>query len=349
MPAGRPIPERYFRGQGPAKAVSNEDLDAHADADVQPDETEVVEPVVIDEYDLSEPFDFMRQVPSNFYDQLASPKWKERKEALDALLELVKKPKLQDGRYHELVSSVGKRVADVNVMVATVAANIIEAMASGLRQSFGCYYSLVANHLVERLKEKKVAIIDALRSALDQLAQMYALDNGNIGAIAESIKEAIGHKNPGIKAEVCAWAARCLAAGHVSKLKKEETKILSDAAVKALEDSDATVREKGAEMLGTLLKLVGERTLSPWLSSMDKLKIDKVREWEAKIQIKSVHPKLQGKSVAQSDTKKVNNNVVTRQNMRPMSVPPKAKSAPATRRPLSLPPSKSKKVHILST
>jgi cytoskeleton-associated protein 5 len=37
-----------------------------------------------------------------------STKWKERKESLDSLLSLLEAPKLEDGRYHELISSLGK-------------------------------------------------------------------------------------------------------------------------------------------------------------------------------------------------------------------------------------------------
>lgn len=84
-----------------------------------------------------------------------STKWKERKEALDALLELLKAPKLEEGRYGELLNglakvrsfngiSYDKRMNDSNVIVVALAANAIEKVALGLGHSFSQYKSLVS-------------------------------------------------------------------------------------------------------------------------------------------------------------------------------------------------------------
>lgn len=62
----------------------------------------------VDEYELSDPVSFLNRLPKNFYQDLNSSKWKERKEALDSLNDLLSFPKLEDGRYHELVNALAK-------------------------------------------------------------------------------------------------------------------------------------------------------------------------------------------------------------------------------------------------
>jgi cytoskeleton-associated protein 5 len=72
-----------------------------------------------------------------------STKWKERKEALDALLEILSAQKFEDGRYGELVNTLGKRMNDSNILVVTLAADSIAKLALGLGQAFAQYKSLV--------------------------------------------------------------------------------------------------------------------------------------------------------------------------------------------------------------
>ena len=50
----------------------------------------------------------LEKLPKGFYESLASSKWKERKEALEAFLPFAKSGKIEDGRYGELVSILGK-------------------------------------------------------------------------------------------------------------------------------------------------------------------------------------------------------------------------------------------------
>ena len=93
--------------------------------------------------DSIDPVEILSKLPKDFYDNLASSKWKDRKEALDSLLAISKQPKIQDDRYHELVSTIGKKFADPNVVVVVVAAGCIENLARGLRSDFSPYRNMV--------------------------------------------------------------------------------------------------------------------------------------------------------------------------------------------------------------
>lgn len=44
-----------------------------------------------------------------------------------------------------------------------------------------------------------------------------------------------------------------------------------------MDDTSGPVRDAAAEALGTLLKLLGERTMAPFVDQLDKIKLDKVR------------------------------------------------------------------------
>lgn len=65
----------------------------------------------IDPYELLEPVDILSQLPKDFYDKCEAKKWQERKEAVDAVEQLVANPKLQTGDYGDLVRAL-KKVVD---------------------------------------------------------------------------------------------------------------------------------------------------------------------------------------------------------------------------------------------
>lgn len=61
-----------------------------------------------DAFDFADPVDITANLPSNFYELLVSKKWQERREALDALLEKAKTPKIMDKDYSELIAALVK-------------------------------------------------------------------------------------------------------------------------------------------------------------------------------------------------------------------------------------------------
>lgn len=56
---------------------------------------------------------------------------------------------------------------DANIVVVTVAAQCVEAIARGLRKPFGQYKNLVMIPMVEKLKERKTSVVEALSNAMD--------------------------------------------------------------------------------------------------------------------------------------------------------------------------------------
>jgi cytoskeleton-associated protein 5 len=60
-------------------------------------------------------------------------------------------------------------MADTNINIVIVAANCIEGLAKGLRENFNRYKSSVAGPVMDRLKERKVTVVEALTGALNAM------------------------------------------------------------------------------------------------------------------------------------------------------------------------------------
>ena len=77
----------------------------------------------IDPYELLEPVDILSQLPKDFYDKCEAKKWQERKEAVDAVEQLVANPKLQTGDYGDLVRALKKVVDFIGFVYCIVIIN----------------------------------------------------------------------------------------------------------------------------------------------------------------------------------------------------------------------------------
>jgi protein STU2 len=56
---------------------------------------------------------------------------------------------------------------DSNIVVVTSAAACVEAIARGLRKPFAQYRHLVLGPMIEKLKERKTSVVEALSNAMD--------------------------------------------------------------------------------------------------------------------------------------------------------------------------------------
>lgn len=62
----------------------------------------------MDEWEFAEPVDVLSKIPENFRENLESKKWQERKEALDAFLDVLNKSIKLDpkGNYNEVIGQL---------------------------------------------------------------------------------------------------------------------------------------------------------------------------------------------------------------------------------------------------
>lgn len=119
---------------------------------------------------FAEEVDIVPKLPANFQTSLKSSKWKDRKEALDELLALISNtPRIKEAsEFGELGRSLATCVQkDANINCVMVAANCLEGLAKGLMESFAKYRDSVVPPMLERLKERKANVTDAIGNALD--------------------------------------------------------------------------------------------------------------------------------------------------------------------------------------
>ncbi|KAI1299876.1 armadillo-type protein [Xylaria venustula] len=273
-----PKQERLLRSQQEAMARAPppgaEGEDAYG-------EDEAEEPAEMDAFDLAEPQDVLSKVPPDFHDNLASSKWKDRKEALEALFAALNVPRIKDGDFNEINRGLAKSMKDANIAVVTQAAQCIEVLAKGLRKSYGKYRSIVMAPIMERLKEKKQSVADALGAALDQVFLATSLSE-----CLEDILAFLIHKNPQVKEGTMKFLVRCLRTTRDVPSKQEVTSIV-EAAKKLLSESSEGLRSGGAEVLGTVMKIVGERAMNPNMEALDDIRKAKVKEFFEKAEVKA--------------------------------------------------------------
>lgn len=271
----------------------------------------------IDFFDSIEPVKILNKIPKDFSYQLMSTKWKDRKDALDFLYSVCKVPRIMEDDYSDIIHLLAKSIKDVNISVAIVASNCIEAFARGLRKGFARYKSIILGPIMEKLKEKKVTVIEALSNALDAI-----YDSTSLSDVLDDILEFLKHKNPQIRSGVLLFLVRCLKSTSIYP-KALEIKLIAESCKTLLGDTFELVRNSSAEVIGTLMKIVGERQMNYILDDVDDLRRAKIKEYfelaEVKVKVENFKhsdafsdPKLNkfnvsGKLVSKmplSDTKK---------------------------------------------
>ncbi|GAA5944540.1 Stu2p [Sporobolomyces koalae] len=236
-----------------------------------------LEPEAIDPYDLATAIPIVTALPADFYTHLASSKWKDRKElALEPLLQVLNSSLKYDpsADYADLVTALNGRMTDANVLCVVLAAQAIDKLAQGLRLDFKPYKSLITTGLLARTKEKKQNVLDALGNALDAV---YSATGCSIADFTEDVLTFVKDKNPSIKLQTLLFYTRCLKR-TAQPPPKSDLPTLIEAFKKSLEDSDGQVRLATADVMGHLMRVLGERMFGGLVGEVDSLRMDKVKE-----------------------------------------------------------------------
>jgi hypothetical protein len=229
-----------------------------------------------------EAVDVISKIPKDLQERLSSSKWKDRKEALDDLHTAINHPKIDDGQFSDIMQSLAKCMKDANIAVVTIAAGCIEIFARGLKKGFAKYRGTVMAPMMERLKEKKQSVTDAIGLALDAV---FAASNGFTDCLEEML-EFLKHKNPQVKLESTRFLIRCLQTTREAP-HQPEVKSIADASSKLLTESSAPQRDAGAEVLGTLWKIMGDRIMNPHMEGLDDIRKTKIKEFHDKAEVKA--------------------------------------------------------------
>ncbi|KAF4614809.1 hypothetical protein D9613_003047 [Agrocybe pediades] len=259
-------PDRLTRAQA-REAASN------VEPEEEPEEPEIEAPP--DARASAKPVDISSQIPSNFQTNLKSSKWKERKEALDDLHTLLSAtPKILDSPdFSEMTRLLASCIAkDTNINCVIVAANCIEDLAKGMMDSFAKYRESVVTLMLERLKERKANVTDAIGAALDAVFASTTLTD-----TIPDLDGALKSKSPQVKEGTLKFLVRALASAKAPP-QPAQVKPLADTLAILLEDSFEGVRNEAANAFGTLMKMVGERALNATMEPLADLRKAKIKE-----------------------------------------------------------------------
>ncbi|CAH1786978.1 unnamed protein product [Owenia fusiformis] len=265
----------FLRSQQDLKAKLEAQAAAREEGgDVEEDDDDAEPEEELDPYDMMTAVEVISKVPKDYFDKIEAKKWQERKEALDAVFKLVDNPKLENGDYHDIVKTLKKVVSkDTNVMLVTLGAKCLACIANGVRQGFKPHAAGVIQTILEKFKEKKPTVVAALREAIDAAFISCGLD-----PVCEDIVEALGNKNPSIKAETASFLARSFSKCTMQTLPKKLLKMFCAPLCKTINDTVPDVREASFKALGTAMKVVGEKPLMPFLADVETIKQGKIKE-----------------------------------------------------------------------
>jgi cytoskeleton-associated protein 5 len=331
-----PIPkqERLLRSQQAAKEREAETVVAAEEED------EVEEAAEIDLEPEYEAVDVLAKIPKDFNDRIASSKWKDRKEVMDETFAAVNVPAIQDGSFDDIIRGCAKSMKDANIAVVTVAANVVECLATGLKKPFGKYRSQILSSMLERLKEKKPTVTDAIAAALDAVFAVTCL-----GDVQPDVLEKLKDKNPQVKENSAKFLARCLKSTRDAPT-PEQTKEISEGCKKLLTESAAPLRDAGAEVLGVLWKIMGDRNMLAHFEGLDDIRKNKIKEFSDAAEVKAKwkpKPAPPPKAAAAPAGKKpaAGKRPATKKAAAPRAVsPPLIEDAPLQARPTSRPAAK---------
>lgn len=212
-----------------------------------------------------------------------------------------------------MLSALAKRMTDANINVVTAAAAVIEGLAKGLGKKFGKNKALVMMPMIEKLKERKVSVTDALGAALDAVFASVSFVLGrrvavlsssartllltcltfllaphpqtSFSEITDDVLTGLKSKNPQVKEGTLKFLNRSLKS-TLEAPPPASIKPLTDALSTCAGDSFEPVRAASAESMGLLMKIVGERAFGPVLEGLDDMRKTKVREQFEKAEVK---------------------------------------------------------------
>ncbi|KAI5081631.1 hypothetical protein GOP47_0001374 [Adiantum capillus-veneris] len=271
---GIPKPTRKIRSEQIKE--SEEDVTAEASGPaVACDEAAATGPSEIDEYDLVDPVDILVPLEkSGFWEGVKATKWSDRRDAVAELTKLASVKKISPGDFSEVCRTLKKLITDVNIAVGVEAVQAIGNLAKGLRKDFSNPSRLLLPVLLEKLKEKKPVMVEALTQTLQAI---HASGCVQLVDIVEDVKLATKNKVPSVRSLTLLWITTCIESSPkaaVLKLHKDYIPILME----SLNDGTPEVRDAAFSALAGIAKMVGMRPLERSLEKLDEVRKKKLTE-----------------------------------------------------------------------
>ncbi|KAL1343695.1 protein MOR1 isoform X1 [Arachis hypogaea] len=232
-------------------------------------------PQEIDEYDLVDPVDILTPLEKlGFWEGVKATKWSERKDAVAELTKLASTKKISPGDFSEVCRTLKKLITDVNIAVAVEAVQALGNLARGLRTHFSASSRFVLPVLLEKLKEKKPTMTEALTQTLQAMHKAGCI---SLVDIVEDVKTATKNKVPLVRSLTLTWVTFCIETSNksiITKVHKDYVPICME----SLNDGTPEVRDAAFSALAAIAKSVGMRPLERSLEKLDDVRRKKLSE-----------------------------------------------------------------------
>ncbi|KAH9626997.1 hypothetical protein KSS87_017848, partial [Heliosperma pusillum] len=280
-------PTRKIRSEQDKEPEPEAVIEATGDGPVEESTSDA--PQEIDEYELVDPVDILTPLEkSGFWDGVKATKWSERKEGVAELTKLASTKKIAPGDFTEVCRTLKKLITDVNIAVAVEAIQAIGNLASGLRAHFSGSSRFLLPVLLEKLKEKKPTLTDALSQTLQAMYKSGCL---NLADIVDDIKTAVKNKVPLVRSSTLTWLTSCLETSNKSVIQKVH-KDYVPICMECLQDGTPEVRDAAFSALTAIAKAnfypsnssrfslfsVGMRPLERSLEKLDDVRRKKLND-----------------------------------------------------------------------
>uniref|UniRef100_A0A0R3RZR1 TOG domain-containing protein n=1 Tax=Elaeophora elaphi TaxID=1147741 RepID=A0A0R3RZR1_9BILA len=224
--------------------------------------------------------DITGDLPPGFFETIRSAKWDERRDVLSALIDSLSRhssinPKV---KYNEIVSELKLiLLKDSNINVVILALRALTAFVKGLRRNFMKYIPMVLLHILEKFKEKKAVVKEAVMECLSLVAE-YCDTTILTDPICEALEKTT---NPNMKAGIDQWIYCILCRYPRSAAPMAFIKSVAPYLAKHSKDSDPNVRERSCMVFGAILRLVEEKITASIADGIfsDETKLKKIMEY----------------------------------------------------------------------
>ncbi|XP_042390738.1 protein MOR1-like isoform X1 [Zingiber officinale] len=232
-------------------------------------------PQEIDEYELVDPVDILIPLDkSGFWDGVKAAKWSERRDAVCELTKLASTKRIAPGDFSEVCRTLKKLVTDVNLAVSVEAIQAIGNLAKGLRNHFAASSRFLLPILLEKLKEKKPTLTDALTQTLQAIHKSGCL---TLADVIEDVKMAVKNKVPLVRSLTLNWVTFCIETNNkatILKLHKDYVPVF----LESLNDGTPEVRDAAFAALAAIAQMVGLRPLERSLEKLDEVRKKKLSD-----------------------------------------------------------------------
>ncbi|KAK4473779.1 hypothetical protein MN116_003117 [Schistosoma mekongi] len=269
LPPGKPVRLRYLRSQKPKEIISDIGTETvSADAYV-PSEIPANH---IDLDDMITPVEVLSKIPNEYWQQIEEKKWQDRRDALEAIERITNVPRIAPGDFTNLVKSLVQVVnKDTNIILVALAAKILGQIARGLKSKFSPYAQQTLQACLGKFKEKKPNVVQALRESADGAVS-------SVNHFVDDIVAALSHKSPNVRAETALMLSRMFRKCPASSLNKKILKSFTVPLCVTCNDTVPEVREGSFAALGTAMFVVSAKTIQPFLSELDSIRLTKINE-----------------------------------------------------------------------